>query len=163
MKNFYSSKEWDVIKGRVLEAKQCAKPLVFTNGCFDILHPGHQALLEFAKKEQGFLVVGLNSDDSVRRLKGPSRPINSTEIRAKNLLDTGLINAVVEYREDTPREIIEYLEPDVLIKGGDYTFDTIVGAPELVARNGKVLIFPLLPGYSTTNIIRAKEKNLETN
>ncbi|MFA6617467.1 MAG: adenylyltransferase/cytidyltransferase family protein [Candidatus Neomarinimicrobiota bacterium] len=163
MENFYSSKEWDAIKQRVVEAKQSAKALVFTNGCFDILHPGHKALLEFAKKEKGFLLIGLNSDDSVGRLKGVGRPINSAEIRAKNLLETGLPDAVVEFTEDSPREIIEYLEPDILIKGGDYTVNTIVGAPEVLAKNGKVLIFPILQGHSTTAIIEAKEKNTETN
>lgn len=163
MGNYYSSKKWGALKQRVTEAKALAKPLVFTNGCFDILHPGHMALLKFSKQQNGFLVVGLNSDASVRRLKGPSRPVNSTETRARNLLNTGLIDAVVEYTEDTPQEITDYLKPDILIKGGDYSFETIVGASEVASRNGKVLVFPLIPGHSTTNIIETKIKNEETN
>ncbi len=163
MKNYYSSTEWATLKQLVDEKKNMGEKLVFTNGCYDILHPGHLALLSFAKKQGEFVVLGLNSDESVRRLKGKSRPVNSEIIRAKNLLDTALIDAVVVYEEDTPQEITDYFKPDILIKGGDYSIETIVGAPEVVARGGEVLIFPLLQGHSTSRIIEEERKNKETN
>ena len=163
MKNYYSSTEWKALKSLIDNEKGKGKELVFTNGCFDILHPGHLALLDFAKKQKGFFILGLNSDDSVRRLKGAGRPINTAKIRGQNLLDTGLIDAVVVYEEDTPQEITDILEPSVLIKGGDYHFETIVGAPEVKSRGGKVLVFPTVPGHSTTKIIESESKKIETN
>ena len=100
---------------------------------------------------------------SVKKLKGPSRPVNSERNRAKNLLKTGYVDAVVLYNEETPQKITDVLEPDILIKGDDYSIETIIGAPEVTARGGKVLVFRRVPGYSTTEILRNETKNNETN
>lgn len=158
MKNYYTKSEWELLKQEILIQKRQGRKLVFTNGCFDVLHQGHMALLEFVRKQDGFCVLGLNSDESVRRLKGDGRPVHSQDQRAQNLLATGLLDAVVIYREDTPQEITDFLEPDVLIKGGDYRFETIVGAPEVQARGGTVLVFPRLADFSTTNILMGQKK-----
>jgi D-beta-D-heptose 7-phosphate kinase/D-beta-D-heptose 1-phosphate adenosyltransferase len=125
----------------------------FTNGCFDILHVGHVALLEFARGHAGKLVVGLNSDASTRRLKGPARPVNAEGDRARLLAALGFVDAVVVFDEDTPRELIAALEPDVLVKGADYEVADIVGADLVLARGGEVLRAALVPGRSTTGTI----------
>jgi D-beta-D-heptose 7-phosphate kinase/D-beta-D-heptose 1-phosphate adenosyltransferase len=129
----------------------------FTNGCFDILHPGHLKVLEEAKSRCGRLIVGLNSDASVKRLKGPTRPVNDAESRARVLSGLTVVDAVVVFDDDTPAALIEALQPDLLVKGGDYTLDTIVGADVVLARGGTVHIVPTLDGQSTTAAIaRAK-------
>ena len=133
--------------------KMTGKTFAFTNGCFDILHPGHLYSLAQTAKEADYLVVGLNSDASVKRLKGPERPINSTESRAMVIANLVLVDMVIVFEEDTPLELITTLVPDVLVKGGDYTIDTIVGAKEVIANGGKVIINPIIEGFSTTNII----------
>lgn len=138
--------------------KITGKSVAFTNGCFDILHPGHLFSLAQTAKEADYLLVGLNSDASVKRLKGPERPINSTEARAKILANLVLVDVVVVFEEDTPLELIKTLLPDVLVKGGDYTIETIVGAKEVVANGGKVIINPIVEGFSTTNIIQKIKK-----
>lgn len=143
-----------IIYGWKLLGKTCA----FTNGCFDILHQGHIFSLGQAAKEADFLIVGLNSDASVQRLKGPSRPINNTESRAIVLSNLAMVDLVVVFEEDTPLELINALMPDVLVKGGDYTIEQIVGAKEVVATGGKVIINPIIEGYSTTGLIE-KIKN----
>ncbi len=125
----------------------------FTNGCFDLLHPGHLKLLEEAKAQCSRLVVGLNSDDSVTRLKGPGRPVNSAVSRARVLKGLSAVDSVVVFEDDTPAALIKSIRPDVLIKGGDYTIDTIVGAHQVVAGGGKVHIVPLVDGQSTTAAI----------
>ncbi|KCZ94401.1 D-glycero-beta-D-manno-heptose 1-phosphate adenylyltransferase [Hyphomonas johnsonii] len=131
----------------------------FTNGCFDILHPGHLRVLEEAKARCGRLVVGLNSDASVRRLKGANRPVNDEESRARVLSGLSAVDAVVVFDEDTPEELIRALQPDLLVKGGDYTIETIVGADIVTARGGTVHIVPLVDGQSTTAAIaRANAK-----
>ncbi|MCB9961349.1 MAG: D-glycero-beta-D-manno-heptose-7-phosphate kinase [Hyphomonas sp.] len=131
----------------------------FTNGCFDILHPGHLKVLEEAKARCGRLIVGLNSDASVRRLKGPTRPVNDAESRARVLSGLSAVDAVVVFEEDTPAALIEALQPDLLVKGGDYTIETIVGADTVLARGGTVHIVPTVDGQSTTAAIaRAKAK-----
>ena len=163
MKNIYTTEEWAALKECISERKQEGQKLVFTNGCFDILHPGHDALLAFAHRQGGMCVLGLNTDLSVKKLKGPSRPVNSERKRAQNLLKTGYVDAVVLYNEETPQKIIDVLEPDILIKGDDYSIETIIGAPEVTARGGKVLVFKRVPGYSTTEILRNETKNNETN
>jgi len=163
MKDLYTTKDWATLKELVKKHKKTGDKLVFTNGCFDILHPGHEALLTFVRNQGGLCVLGLNSDSSLRKLKGPDRPVNPEAIRAKKLLATGYIDAVVIYSEDTPQKIINYLEPDVLIKGGDYQFENIVGAREVEARGGQVLVFPRIPGHSTTEILATEIKNSETN
>ncbi len=143
----------DEAKAMIYAGKVIGKTYAFTNGCFDILHPGHIFSLAQTAKEADYLIVGLNSDASVKRLKGPERPINSTDSRAVILANLVLVDAVVVFEEDTPLELISALLPDVLVKGGDYTIDTIVGAKEIIANGGKVIINPIVEGFSTTNII----------
>lgn len=129
------------------------KSIVFTNGVFDILHPGHVFSLSQAAKEADFLVVGLNSDNSVKRLKGQQRPVNDQDSRALLLASLLMVDAVVIFDEDTPLELINSIEPDVLVKGGDYTIENIVGAKEVIVNGGRVVINPVIEGYSTTSMI----------
>lgn len=133
--------------------KTTGKTFSFTNGCFDILHPGHLFSLAQAAKEADFLVVGLNSDKSVQTLKGPTRPINNTESRAIVLANLLVVDMVVIFEEETPLNLIKTLLPDVMVKGGDYTIDQIVGAKEVIANGGKVIINPIVAGFSTTQLI----------
>jgi len=126
---------------------------VFTNGVFDILHPGHIFSLSQAAKEADFLIVGLNSDESVKRLKGHQRPVNNQDSRAFLLASLLMVDVVVIFEEDTPLELINSIKPDVLVKGGDYTIEQIVGAKEVIANGGRVVINPVIEGYSTTSII----------
>jgi len=128
-------------------------PLVFTNGVFDLLHPGHVEVLDAARREGAALVVGLNSDDSVRRLKGPTRPVRQAAERAVVLAALEAVDAVVVFDDDTPLTLVQHLAPDVIVKGGDYAPDTIVGADVVAARGGRVVVVPLVPGQSTTSII----------
>jgi D-beta-D-heptose 7-phosphate kinase/D-beta-D-heptose 1-phosphate adenosyltransferase len=130
-----------------------SKTLAFTNGCFDILHSGHIASLSDAAREADILIVGLNSDASTRRLKGIQRPINNEQARATVLASLLMVDAVIIFEEDTPLELIKVVMPDVLVKGGDYTLDQIVGAKEVMAAGGRVVINPIVPGFSTTSII----------
>lgn len=127
--------------------------IVFTNGCFDVLHFGHVHYLLQAKELGDVLVVGLNSDDSVRRLKGPSRPINGEKERAFVLAALACIDYVVVFEEDTPKELIETVRPDVLVKGGDYALDQIVGADFVTRNGGSVTTLPFVEGFSSTRII----------
>lgn len=129
------------------------RKIVFTNGCFDILHKGHISLLAKAADMGNILIVGVNTDSSVKRLKkGPGRPINTESDRALLLASLFFVDAVVLFEEDTPEDLINTLLPDVLVKGGDYTVDTVVGAPAVLARGGSVEIVPTVEGYSTTAI-----------
>ena len=127
--------------------------VVFTNGVFDLLHPGHIDVLLGARGQGDALVVGVNSDDSVRRLKGPERPIRSAAERCYVLSALEMVDAVVVFDQDTPLELIQAVKPDVLVKGGDYDADSVVGAPEVRGWGGKVVIIPLTPGHSTTTTI----------
>lgn len=127
--------------------------VVFTNGVFDLLHPGHIDVLLGARREGDVLVVGVNSDDSVRRLKGPARPVRTAAERCYVLAAMQMVDAVVEFAEDTPFELISELRPDVLVKGGDYSEASIVGSAEVRARGGRVVVIPLTPGHSTTSTI----------
>jgi len=127
--------------------------VVFTNGCFDILHVGHVDYLERARALGTHLVVGLNTDASVQRLKGPSRPVNPLWARARVLAALGCVSAVVLFDDDTPLRLIQTLMPDVLCKGGDYTIDTVVGAPDVLAAGGCVKLLPFVEGFSTTRTI----------
>jgi rfaE bifunctional protein nucleotidyltransferase chain/domain len=138
--------------------KLLGKTMAFTNGCFDILHRGHIASLSDAAREADYLVVGVNSDASTRRLKGPHRPINNQDSRALLLASLLMVDAVIIFDEDTPLELINAILPDVLVKGGDYTLEQIVGAKEVVAAGGKVVINPIVPGYSTTGLIEKIHK-----
>jgi rfaE bifunctional protein nucleotidyltransferase chain/domain len=128
--------------------------VVFTNGVFDLIHPGHVDVLLGARREGDLLVVGLNSDDSVRRLKGPTRPVRTLAERSYVLAAMAMVDAVTSFEQDTPLELILRLRPDVLVKGGDYSVDTIVGAAEVQQWGGRVAVIPLTPGQSTTSIIR---------
>jgi D-beta-D-heptose 7-phosphate kinase/D-beta-D-heptose 1-phosphate adenosyltransferase len=127
--------------------------VVFTNGVFDLLHPGHVDLITAARSRGDALIVGVNSDDSVRRLKGPTRPVRSEAERAYVLAALEAVDAVVIFEQDTPLELILTLRPDVLVKGGDYTPDRVVGRREVEGWGGELLIVPLTPGQSTTSII----------
>jgi D-beta-D-heptose 7-phosphate kinase/D-beta-D-heptose 1-phosphate adenosyltransferase len=128
------------------------KKIVFTNGCFDILHAGHIHSLEQAAAFGDFLIVGLNSDKSINRIKGPDRPFNKEQDRALLLASLMMVDAVVLFEQETPLELIQTLKPDVLVKGGDYTIESIVGAEDVMQNGGKVEIIPLIPGVSTTLI-----------
>lgn len=129
------------------------KSIVFTNGCFDLFHPGHADFLARASDLANVLVVGLNTDASVQRLKGSGRPIQDQQGRATILASLHFVDAVVFFDEDTPEEIIELIAPDILVKGGDYRPEHIVGGNFVRSNNGQVLTLPLLKGYSTTNLI----------
>lgn len=134
------------------------KKVAFTNGCFDIIHPGHLFSLKQAADQADYLIVGLNSDASIRKLKGPTRPINDTASRAQVLANLIVVDAVVIFEEDTPLALISALLPDVLVKGGDYTLDQVVGSKEVIANGGKVIINPIVEGFSTTQLIEKIKK-----
>lgn len=130
------------------------KKIVFTNGCFDLLHPGHVQYLEKARSLGDALIVAVNTDASVRRLnKSANRPLNPEGDRARVLAALASVDRVVLFSEDTPQEIISELQPDVLVKGGDYRFDEIVGREVVLARGGRVEVVPFVPGYSTTDLV----------
>lgn len=130
------------------------KKIIFTNGCFDILHKGHLELLSQAAALGDILVIGVNSDDSVKRLKGDERPVNDENFRALMLASLAIVDAVSIFPEDTPMELIESIVPNIIVKGGDYDPSTVVGA-ELVAKNGgEVIIIPLVKGYSTSILLQ---------
>ena len=128
---------------------------MFTNGVFDLIHPGHVDVLMGARLAGEHLIVAVNSDESVRRLKGPTRPVRSEAERAFVLAAFEMVDCVVVFGQDTPLELVELLRPDVLVKGGDYSEETIVGAREVRGWGGDVRVIPLTPGQSTTNIIKA--------
>jgi rfaE bifunctional protein nucleotidyltransferase chain/domain len=136
------------------EWKRQGKVVVFTNGCYDLLHPGHVRLLERARSLGDLLVLALNSDDSVRRLKGPTRPLMPERERVALALTLAAVDAVTVFDEDTPRELIAALLPDILVKGADWAH-FIAGREEVEAAGGKVYALPLEPGYSTTGIVEA--------
>jgi len=138
---------------RINQWRVTGKTVAFTNGVFDILHRGHIFSLSQTAVEADFLVVGLNSDASTKRLKGDSRPVNDEQSRALVLAALLMVDMVVIFEEDTPLNLITTLQPDVLVKGGDYTLEQIVGAKEVMAAGGKVIINPIVEGFSTTGII----------
>lgn len=139
---------------RVAEWRASGEQIVFTNGCFDLLHVGHITLLEDCRRFGTKLILGLNADASVCRLKGPTRPIVGERERARVMAALASVDAVVLFEEDTPLELIRVLRPDVLVKGGDYTIETVVGHEEVLASGGRVEIVPTVEGFSTTNIVR---------
>lgn len=139
---------------RVAAWRAIGKTVAFTNGCFDILHEGHIFSLSAAAKEADYLIVGVNSDKSVKKLKGPDRPVNNEHSRALILANLAVTDAVVVFDEDTPQQLITAFLPDVLVKGGDYTIDQIVGSKEVIANGGRVVINPIVEGFSTTGIIQ---------
>jgi rfaE bifunctional protein nucleotidyltransferase chain/domain len=134
--------------------KRNGRRIVFTNGCFDLLHPGHVRCFELARALGDALIVGLNSDASVRQLKGPGRPVMPERERAEILAALESVDGVIIFDEPTPRELISRLLPDVLVKGGDWPGDRIVGREEVEAAGGRVVSLPLVPGYSTTAILQ---------
>ena len=133
------------------EWRAAGKTVVFTNGCYDILHPGHVRLLENSRSMGDVLILALNTDDSVARLKGPSRPLLSEDVRARMAIALEAVDAVTFFDEDTPRELIAAVLPDILLKGADWAH-FIAGREEVEAAGGKVMALPLEPGFSTTNI-----------
>ena len=140
-------------KRRIAQWRVLDNKVVFTNGCFDILHAGHIFSFLEASKEGEFLIVGLNADASVKQLKGKNRPVNDEHSRALLVAALAMVDAVVIFSEPTPLELIKVLQPDVLVKGGDYKVEEIAGAKEVIAWGGKVVINPILNGFSTTDII----------
>jgi rfaE bifunctional protein nucleotidyltransferase chain/domain len=137
----------------VRNARAAGRRIVFTNGVFDILHPGHVRYLQAARAHGDVLVVGLNSDASVRRNKGPSRPINVEQERAEVLAALACVDAVSVFDDETPAEIIRRVQPDILVKGADWPADQIVGRDTVEARGGQVILEPVESGYSTTALI----------
>lgn len=142
----------DILENIILEQKSLGKKIVFTNGCFDIIHAGHVEYLSKAKQLGDYLIVGLNTDNSVRILKGQNRPINNESDRAVVLSALKPVDFVVLFNDETPINLIKKLIPDVLVKGGDYSIENIVGADFVAENGGKVIIIPLLDGKSTSNI-----------
>lgn len=156
MRTLLKLEEFLPIRNRI---KEEGKKLVFTNGCFDIIHRGHVDYLNRAKALGDYLVVALNSDESVRRLKGEGRPINKLEDRAFVVANLKAVDFVVSFEEDTPFEIISAIIPDVLVKGGDWKIDEIVGRDIVEANGGKVFSLPYVENYSTTSIINKMKSN----
>jgi D-beta-D-heptose 7-phosphate kinase/D-beta-D-heptose 1-phosphate adenosyltransferase len=147
------------LQGEIARLRASARRIVFTNGCFDLLHAGHVQYLTQAARLGDVLVVGLNSDSSVRRLKGSTRPVNGEHDRAQVVAALAAVSFVTVFEEDTPLELITRLAPDVLVKGGDYKPDEIVGAELVRTRGGRVVILPFVEGRSTTQILaRARLK-----
>ena len=142
----------------IFQWKYFGKKFAFTNGCFDILHQGHIFSLSKAASEADYLIVGLNSDKSVERLKGPGRPVNCQESRANVLASLIMVDAVIIFEEDTPLNLVKAILPDVMVKGGDYRVNEIAGAGEVIAAGGRVVINPILEGFSTTSIIERSKR-----
>lgn len=141
-----------------LESMRKGNVLVFTNGCFDIIHKGHLHLLSKAREMGDLLVVGLNSDQSVRRLKGTGRPVKDQETRAALLASLSFVDYVCLFTEDTPAKLIEKISPEILVKGGDYQLKDIIGAEHVQSYGGKVITIPFLEGYSSTSLIDKLKK-----
>jgi len=143
----------DEARKRLAQWRTLGKKVAFTNGCFDILHRGHIFSLGQAAAEADYLVVGLNSDASTKRLKGPQRPINDEQSRALLIASLAMVDLVILFEEDTPLELITRLLPDVIVKGGDYTVEQIAGAKEVIENGGRVVINPIVEGFSTTGLV----------
>jgi len=144
----------DEIKQEAKRVRLKSKTIAFTNGVFDILHEGHIAVLSEAASFADVLIVGINSDASVKKIKGENRPINNENSRALIIASLIMIDAVVIFNEETPIELIKIIQPDVLVKGGDYTLETMIGAKEVLDAGGCVEIVPIKEGFSTTGIIK---------
>lgn len=149
---------WDQLQRQLAIWRFKDKKIVFTNGCFDILHLGHIEYLAHARDLGHVLIVGLNSDESVRRLKGQHRPVNKENAREVTLAALGFVDGVVVFNEDTPQKLIELVQPDVLVKGKDYDGKLIVGADIVKARGGEVVTIEIVKGYSTTHTIEKIRK-----
>ncbi|MGV3657876.1 MAG: D-glycero-beta-D-manno-heptose 1-phosphate adenylyltransferase [Chitinophagaceae bacterium] len=146
------------LQQRLEQWRVMGRTVAFTNGCFDILHAGHIASLTAAAQEADYLVVGLNADTSVKALKGAEIPVNGEAARAQLLAALAMVDAVIVFTEETPRNLIVALKPDVLVKGGDYKVEDIAGAQEVISWGGRVVINPILPGHSTTGTIEKIQK-----
>lgn len=144
---------------QVLQWRFLGKKIAFTNGVFDILHPGHIFSLSQAAAAADVLIVGVNADASVKKLKGDNRPVNNQDARALVLASLQIVDAVILFEEDTPLELIKALLPDVLVKGGDYTVEQVAGSKEVLANGGQVVINPILEGFSTTAIIERSKQS----
>ncbi|RFM27695.1 D-glycero-beta-D-manno-heptose 1-phosphate adenylyltransferase [Deminuibacter soli] len=144
----------DTLKNLVAGWRVLGKTVAFTNGCFDILHEGHIFSLSQAAAEADYLIVAVNADSSIKKLKGPDRPVNNEHSRSLLLASLQVVDAVIIFEEDTPRDLIATLLPDVLVKGGDYTVEQIAGSKEILANGGRVVINPILQGFSTTALIQ---------
>lgn len=142
--------EIDLLIQQIKIWQNSSKTIVFTNGCFDLLHRGHIDLLQKASQFGDYLIVGLNSDRSVNNLKGEGRPIESETKRTKNLMKLESVSHVIIFNEETPLKLIQAIRPHILVKGGDYSLDDIVGSADVISRGGSVKIISLTPGYSTT-------------
>jgi D-beta-D-heptose 7-phosphate kinase/D-beta-D-heptose 1-phosphate adenosyltransferase len=142
---------------QIKQIKKRQNTIVFTNGCFDLLHKGHIDLLNEASTFGDILIVGLNSDNSVKSLKGKGRPIENEIIRSKKLLEISIVDFVIIFNSETPEDLIIKIMPDVLVKGGDYNKNDIVGSNEVISAGRKVKIVPLTKGYSTTSIIKSRK------
>lgn len=142
------------LMARVAAWRITGKKIAFTNGCFDILHEGHIFSLNAAASEADYLIVGVNSDNSVKKIKGPDRPVNNEHSRSLILASLAVTDAIIVFDEDTPYTLITTLLPDALVKGGDYTIEQIVGSKEVIANGGRVVINPIVEGFSTTGIIQ---------
>ena len=145
--------DWDIANNQINQWREAGCTIVFTNGCFDIIHRGHIELLSAAKEKGDCLIVGLNGDQSVKRLKGNDRPLQPFKDRATILDALEAVDMVVKFEEDTPEKIISKLLPNILVKGGDYTINTIVGADTVIANGGTVETIPLTPEKSTTALL----------
>lgn len=155
---------YEEITGKIISIKEAGEiftdafreenRIVFTNGCFDLLHRGHVYYLSKARDMGSVLVIGLNSDASVSALKGPGRPVNDQQARAEVLGALSVVDYIIIFHGQTPLDLIISIKPDILVKGGDYKEDNIVGAPEVISWGGRVVTVPLLEGYSTSSIIR---------
>ncbi len=144
---------WDQAKEAIAQFRAVGKKMVFTNGCFDILHAGHVHYLEAASLLGDGLLVALNTDESVQRLeKSPARPLQSSSSRVRVMAALGFVTGVVLFNEDTPKEIIEFITPHILVKGADYSIENIVGAEWVLQHGGEVRTLDFVPGYSTTQI-----------
>jgi D-beta-D-heptose 7-phosphate kinase/D-beta-D-heptose 1-phosphate adenosyltransferase len=140
------------------EWKNQGRKVVFTNGCFDIIHKGHLEILTRSAEFGDILVVALNTDASVKKLKGDLRPVNNEDFRTWMMASLEIVDAVILFDEPTPAELIEAITPDIIVKGGDYTVDQVVGADHVIRHGGEVKIVPIVKGYSTTGIISAIQK-----
>jgi len=149
---------WDALRKQLAVWRFKDKKIVFTNGCFDILHLGHIEYLAKARELGGVLIIGLNSDDSVHRIKGPSRPLNDEHARAMILASLSFIDAIVIFEEETPLELIELVRPDILVKGKDYKEHEIAGHDVVKSYGGKIITIDLVKGYSTSQLIEKARK-----
>lgn len=152
-KNLFTKiKDHKSIESQLAVWRFLSKKIVFTNGCFDLLHPGHLQYLAEARALGDILIIGLNSDASVKRLKGEHRPINDEKARGLMLAALVVVDAVIVFDEDTPLQLLQLIRPEVLVKGGDYSIETIVGATEILNNGGQVHVLSFMEGYSTTAI-----------